>query len=310
MAADSVSQMQQGGAVISTHSSVEKLTEIDKLPIAAMVHGIGAIEKRSIVSLIREFEFDQRKNNQQFQQSTVAQVTNALADFIEQRYNAAQWGPPPQIQTPEGVIQVAPWPPVLGIVVGGYSPGQFFPEVYLIRFPGKQVTQAHPAPGLAQGDSSITWWGVEGPLRRLVLGYDMEVLNHAYMQHVQEVQQAHAAAQAQAAQQGTQPPQGAPVAQGGVGQPPPPPIPPPPGVALGPLAPFIGMPTNIEGMPLQDAVEFADYLGNVVLGYDRFTIGPPSVGGCLDVLAIQPEGLSWYRRKEFASRMAQARGAR
>ncbi len=66
-------------------------------------------------------------------------------------------------------------------------------------------------------------------------------------------------------------------------------------------------PANIDGMPLQDAVEFADYLGNVVIGYDRFTIGPPSVGGCLDVLAIQPEGLSWYRRKEFATQMAQAR---
>jgi len=73
---------------------------------------------------------------------------------------------------------------------------------------------------------------------------------------------------------------------------------------------IIEMPHNLDGMPLEEAVEFADYLGMVAVGFDRFTIGPPAIGGEVDVLAIQPEGLSWYRRKKFAAQMAIARGKR
>lgn len=292
MAADSVSQMQQFGQVISTHSSVEKLTEIGGLPIAAMVHGMGAIENRTILSLIREYEFDQRANNPNFAQATVLDIASSLADFIERRYNSVQWGPPPQIPTPNGLIDIQPWPPQLGVVVGGYSPQQFFPEVFQIMFPGKVVTQRHPVAGSAPGSATITWWGVEGPLKRLLLGFDLDHLNAVHSQLAQANALANAQPQARA---------------GAAGAVPPVPFIPPPNAVLGVLAPHVAMPTNIDGMPLQDAVEFADYLGNVVIGYDRFTVGPPSVGGCLDVLAIQPEGLSWYRRKEFASLMAQAR---
>ncbi|MCL5258704.1 MAG: hypothetical protein M1314_03055 [Firmicutes bacterium] len=296
MAADSVSQMQQGGQVLSTHSSVEKLTEIGGLPIAAMVHGIGSIEKRTILSLIREYEFDQRKNNSNFMESNVLDVTNSLADFIEQRYNAVNWGAPPQIQTPNGLIEVNPWPPQLGIVVGGYSPGEFFPDVFQIQFPRKVIERRHPVTGAAPGDSSISWWGVGGPLKRLLLGFDIDLLMAVDAQITKPIQQVQAGQSPQGGQKAAPQPAAA-VA----------PVPSALQDALVPVAPHVVMPTNIDGMPLQDAVEFADYLGNVVIGYDRFTIGPPSVGGCLDVLSIQPEGLSWYRRKEFASLMAQAR---
>ena len=80
-----------------------------------------------------------------------------------------------------------------------------------------------------------------------------------------------------------------------------------PSQVLGPLMEFARMKMILDGMPLQDAVEFADYLGAVAIGYDRFSAGPQTVGGALDVLAIQPEGLSWYRRKPFAEKMARAR---
>jgi hypothetical protein len=80
--------------------------------------------------------------------------------------------------------------------------------------------------------------------------------------------------------------------------------------ALRPLAGLETISHRLEGLPLQEAVEFADWLGNVAIGYDKSTEGPPFVGGDLDVLAIQPEGLTWYRRKPFAAKMAEARDRR
>jgi hypothetical protein len=58
MAADSYSQMSDSnGEVHATHNSVEKITELGDRQIAVMIHGLGSIENRTILSLIREFEF-------------------------------------------------------------------------------------------------------------------------------------------------------------------------------------------------------------------------------------------------------------
>jgi len=61
------------------------------------------------------------------------------------------------------------------------------------------------------------------------------------------------------------------------------------------------MPTPISAMPLQDAVEFAEFLGQVSCGYDRFTAGPPSVGGCLDVMVLRQGERQWIQQKRIHS---------
>jgi hypothetical protein len=277
LAADSMSQMQVGNQVLGTHGSVEKLTEIGDVPVAAMSSGLGAIANRTILSLIREFEFNHYATPAQaaaFRALTVQQITDDLAMFFDSRYLATY---------PVG----SPMQPVLRIVIGGYSPQQFFPEIFELTFPGKVVRQTHPQPGGVPGAGTIYWAGMPVALNRLIKGVDLEAL---------------AAARdllTNAARPGFVPIPGAP------------PLPPP--AAADPVATaahydaFIQMPHNLDGMPLEEAVEFADYLGTVAIGYDRFTVGPPGIGGELDVLAIQPEGLSWYRRKKFAAQMALAR---
>lgn len=278
MAADSMSQMQSGGQVLGTHTSVEKLTEIGDVPMAAMTSGLGSIANRTIVSLIREFEFDAfgtREKANDFRQKSVQDVAELLADFFNARYCA---------EFQAGSQQT---PPVLQIILGGYSPGRFFPEVFSINFPGRVLHQTHPRPGARPGDATITWAGVPTSLNRLILGIDLPALGLSRDLLIT------------AAQPGFVPQPGAP--------PLPPPLPVDPVATASHYAPLIQMPNNLDGMPLEEAVEFADYLGMVAIGYDRFTVGPPSVGGEFDVLAIQPEGLSWYRRKKFAAQMAAAR---
>ncbi|HEX3463873.1 MAG TPA: hypothetical protein VHS78_07495 [Candidatus Elarobacter sp.] len=61
------------------------------------------------------------------------------------------------------------------------------------------------------------------------------------------------------------------------------------------------MPTPVESMPLQDAIEFTEYLGQVACRYDRFKMGPAGVGGPLDVLVLRDGERHWVRRKRIHS---------
>ncbi len=52
-------------------------------------------------------------------------------------------------------------------------------------------------------------------------------------------------------------------------------------------------------MPLQDAVDYAVHLIRTTIETMRFEPRFPSVGGAIDVLAVQPEGMHWVQRKEL-----------
>jgi hypothetical protein len=58
-------------------------------------------------------------------------------------------------------------------------------------------------------------------------------------------------------------------------------------------------PVLFDGMPLQDAVDYAVYLVNVVIGRFRFVIGAPLCGGDIDVAVITPNTFSWVQRKSW-----------
>lgn len=54
-----------------------------------------------------------------------------------------------------------------------------------------------------------------------------------------------------------------------------------------------------EGMPLQDAIDYAVYLVNVVIGRFRFVVGAPLCGGAIDVAVITPNSFTWIQRKSW-----------
>lgn len=58
-------------------------------------------------------------------------------------------------------------------------------------------------------------------------------------------------------------------------------------------------PVPFEGMPLQDAIDYAVYLVNVVIGRFRFVIGAPICGGEIDIAVLTPNAFTWVNRKSW-----------
>ena len=51
-------------------------------------------------------------------------------------------------------------------------------------------------------------------------------------------------------------------------------------------------------MPIRDAIDLAKFLAEATIMFSRFTPGPPTVGGPVDVAAItKHEGFKWVQRK-------------
>ena len=56
----------------------------------------------------------------------------------------------------------------------------------------------------------------------------------------------------------------------------------------------------VPGMPFADAIEFARFLVTTTIGYSRFTLGPDSVGGQVEIAGIsRHEGFKWVSRKHY-----------
>jgi hypothetical protein len=53
-------------------------------------------------------------------------------------------------------------------------------------------------------------------------------------------------------------------------------------------------------MPIQDAIDLAEYLVHTTIQYVRFSPGEPVVGGPIEIATItKHEGFKWIRRKHF-----------
>jgi hypothetical protein len=55
-----------------------------------------------------------------------------------------------------------------------------------------------------------------------------------------------------------------------------------------------------DGMPLQDAIDYAAYLVHVVKGRFRFVVGPKVCGGPVDIAVVKPGSFGWIRRKTLS----------
>ena len=63
------------------------------------------------------------------------------------------------------------------------------------------------------------------------------------------------------------------------------------------------LPLVVPAMPLQDAIELAEFLVDLTIKFSRFMPGPATVGGPIEIAAISKhEGFRWIKRKYYFDR--------
>ena len=61
----------------------------------------------------------------------------------------------------------------------------------------------------------------------------------------------------------------------------------------------IQYPVSFDGMPIQEAIDYAEYLVKTVIGRFRFTLGPELCGGDVDIAVVTPQAFTWVQRKSW-----------
>lgn len=152
--------------------------------------------------------------------------------------------------------------PTLGIMVGGYSAGKNLAEGWLLMIENGIANE--PQLLRPEGDVGINWGGEGESISRLVLGFSNslpQVLSKAIKPEPSSTDM----------QQLT---------------------------AL--LRDSLQAPLVFAPMPIQDAIDVAEWLVDTASMFSRFSPGPSSVGGPTESAAItKHEGFKWIRRKHY-----------
>jgi len=69
---------------------------------------------------------------------------------------------------------------------------------------------------------------------------------------------------------------------------------------VGSLRTALQAPIVFSPMPIQDAIDLAEFLVHVAEAFSRFTPGAPTVGGPIEIAAItKHEHFKWIKRKHY-----------
>ena len=154
--------------------------------------------------------------------------------------------------------------PPIGFVIAGYSDQASLAEEYELQILSAQECIG-PRLIRQQSDSGANWYGQIEPITRLILGYSSE-LPRVLVDDL-----------------GIPPDQIQPI--------------------LLLLQQKLSAPVVAPAMPIQDAIDLAEFLVNVAISYARFIPGAPTVGGPIEIAAItKHEGFKWIRRKHYYGR--------
>ncbi|MBS1254105.1 MAG: hypothetical protein MAG451_03161 [Anaerolineales bacterium] len=232
--------------ILKTYYNARKLLQIGDFPIGVLTWGQAYIGPRTVESYIRKWEhghkWQSRKEYQaEYDDSFIVRdvalgLLTHLREAYEEEYSDDQQ-------------------PVLGVLVAGYSEGEFFPEIWRFVLPMDDdvVNQRPDVDG--KPDFGASWFGMTDPIVRLHFGRD-----EAVVRSISETFGIPESEVRDALQR------------------------------LEYRIPF-------AMMPLQDAIEYANYMLNVVIGRYRFVVGPELCGGEIDIAAITQREFKWISRK-------------
>lgn len=276
MGADSTTYVRDS-ALEKTYFNATKLFELAGMPIAVITYGLGGLGRRSIGSLVDEWSERHANYGADY---TVEQVARDLTDWVfarHQKYRedvekaleeqrvlrlAQQQSVDEaggQVPPDEGEVpEFTDW--TTGIIVGGYQSSSVFPYLYVREDPPRPGSRAglhEQRPHEFHDDQD------EGPEAGIDSWGSDEAL-HRLMKGY------------------------APALIGELGL---------DDESFRETAAKHVWAVIHEGMPAQDAVDYAKFLLQVGSGFERFKAGQPLVGGESDIAVITRSGVHWHSVK-------------
>ncbi len=173
---DSAISVSNAAGIHKVFPDGEKLFALaNRIGVAA--YGLAGLEGRSIGSFIREFERAHPDTDQQPIRETVERlrvfITAAYVRFAEALFGIPFDQIPPADKG------------ILGLVVGGFSPGEFFSEVWNFEIPTHN-TPYSAIQTCAPRAFSVNWFASHIPIERYIMGFDRNYLGElsAYIEGI------------------------------------------------------------------------------------------------------------------------------
>lgn len=244
------------GNVVKIYENAEKLFQLGERPIGVACYGLGSLGHRSIGSYLAEFE-TRDPGAVLAQKNKVGDVVEALRQFLMAAYRK-EVVPALEQQTGKKYKDIPlAERPALGLVIGGFSHSAYLSEVWHLVIPVAtrkgSAEQSRP-----QGSYGTNWFALFEPIRRYIKGYDPALVEEVLQWFI--------------AKQG--------------------------GVALTPaeqqqVTDILNgheYPIPFGGMPMEEGIEHARFLAELVVSHHRYAVGAPVVGGRVHVGKVTYQG--------------------
>lgn len=160
----------------------------------------------------------------------------------------------------DAAIAASQSPPPLGFLVAGYSAASDNPEAYVMNFGPGGAPDIEE---VVPGEAGASWWGQPEAIARILSGMSLAAPDTLASLDI--------------------------------------------GLALpdavkivAAMKPQLNPQMVTPAMPIQDAIDFAEFLVHTTIQFVRFSPGEPTVGGPIEIATItKHEGFKWVRRKHF-----------
>jgi len=162
LGADSATQIMgkdlQGNiTVLKVYQNAQKLFQLQNLPVGILTYGIGNIGKKSIETLLRDFDGAHPTDNNS--KHTIEKVTKSLFDFLKNIYDK-QFSKIPREKRP-----------IMGLYVAGYSYDSTEGEEWEFLLP----RDSKPRKVRERDVFGSSWRGASLPFTRLYFGIDPRI---------------------------------------------------------------------------------------------------------------------------------------
>lgn len=233
--------------IVKVYNNARKLLQIGDFPIGLLTWGHGYIGMRTVESLVREWEHKNGWSSQDDYDDnhdepiSVEKCAKGIIEHLDKTIEAEKEGDVPN----------------LGLIIAGYSKGEFFPETYRFIFSqDSELVNLRPDVD-GKPNFGANWYGTTDPIIRFHHGRDdalIKLLSEKYEIAEEELRE-----------------------------------------TIKPLEYKI----PFAVMPLQDAIEYANFMIELVIGKYKYVIGPELSGGEVDIVAITKHEFNWISQKSL-----------